>query len=343
MDSSIEYKRAGVDTEKAREIPDRLYSHMQKTIKPWFSVGSGGFSSVLDLSKIEGADALGRLALTCDGVGTKILLATNTRHYHNLGIDAVAMCVNDLLVVGARPLAVLDYVAMGSLDEDKLIALVGGISDACASVGAVLSGGETAEMPDVYAKDDFDIACFAVGLLGDAALGSEKIQVGDKIVGFPSSGLHSNGFSLVRHAVSQGGFDLDGPPPFISEKETLREALLEPTKLYHLEVLDMLLKNQNENGVRAMAHITGGGLFDNLERVIPKDKTAKLDRNAFELPTVFRWLRDGCGISEQGLWASVNMGIGLVAVVRNDFHRQAAIELGEIVANEEQNARVQWL
>jgi phosphoribosylformylglycinamidine cyclo-ligase len=343
------YKDSGVDTELAKRIPLHLRGHAERTRRRWVEGGLGGFASIIDLSKTDlGGKGLvrGRLALTCDGVGTKVLLAREDKDFAGIGRDAVAMCVNDLLVLGAEPLALLDYVATGKIEEDRLGFLVGGIASACEESGCALVGGETAEMPGLYEAEELDVACFALGLLGeDAGLGGEGIRPGDRVIGLGSSGLHSNGFSLVRRVLEKWGGDLEGEVPYECEGvDTFREALLLPTRLYVREVLEGWLSLKNRGKVRLMAHVTGGGLADNLGRGLCEGVTCVIERGSWKVPEVFSWLASEGGIEAEEMASTFNMGLGYVGVVRGEDFREEDWEGASVVGYVEEGGEggVAW-
>jgi phosphoribosylformylglycinamidine cyclo-ligase len=248
---------------------------------------------------------------TTDGVGTKLKIAIATGRHDTIGIDLVAMCVNDLVVQGAEPLFFLDYFATGKLDVGAARTILAGIAGACREVGCALIGGETAEMPGMYAKGDYDLAGFAVGAVERGqVLDGSAVAPGDIVLGLESNGLHSNGFSLVRRVVEDAGLGYDAPAPF-APGESLGAALLAPTRLYVRGCRAALAAG----GVKALAHITGGGLVENIPRVLPEGMTAELDARAWNLPPVFRWLAETAGIARAELARTFNCGIGMAAVV----------------------------
>lgn len=334
-----EYKKSGVDTSLASRLPGMLSGLVFSSKREWVEGGLGGFSSIIDLSKVDGtSNSLGgRIAMTCDGVGTKLLLAGGSEDYVGMGRDAVAMCVNDLLTVFARPIALMDYVAMGKIEEEILKKLVEGITFACREVGCSLVGGETAEMPGVYKNEDVDIACFAVGVVDERVKYGQDMEEGDVVLGLPSVGVHSNGFSLVRKILTDNNVELDNLAPFESDKATLRQELLKPTRLYHREVFEIMDSGKGDS-VLGMAHITGGGLADNIERSLGEGKGCLIYRDSWKIPKVFNWLEKDCGVSSRGMWGTFNMGIGYVVIVRGSDFRdeewQEFIKIGEIVGKD---------
>jgi phosphoribosylformylglycinamidine cyclo-ligase len=279
------------------------------TARAGTAAGLGGFAALFDLKAAGYQDPI--LVATTDGVGTKLKIAIATGRHDTIGIDLVAMCVNDLVVQGAEPLFFLDYFASGKLDLETARRSLAGIAEACREVSCALVGGETAEMPGLYAAGDYDLAGFAVGAIerGQALDGSD-VALGDIVLGVESSGLHSNGFSLVRRVVESSGLGYDAPAPFAPE-HSLGEALLTPTRLYVRGCRAALAAG----GVKAFAHITGGGLLENIPRVLPRGMAAELDTARWSLPPVFRWLAEKGRIAPEELARTFNCGIGMVAVV----------------------------
>jgi phosphoribosylformylglycinamidine cyclo-ligase len=279
------------------------------TARAGTAAGLGGFGALFDLKAAGYRDPI--LVATTDGVGTKLKIAIATGRHDTIGIDLVAMCVNDLVVQGAEPLFFLDYFATGALDVATGRRIVAGIARACQEVGCALVGGETAEMPGMYAAGDYDLAGFAVGAVERGqALDGSSVALGDVVLGLESSGLHSNGFSLVRRVVEQAGLGYDAPAPFAPDS-SLGEALLAPTRLYVRSCRAALAAG----GVKAFAHITGGGLLENIPRVLPERLAAELDARSWELPPVFAWLAATTSIAPPELARTFNCGIGMVAVV----------------------------
>jgi phosphoribosylformylglycinamidine cyclo-ligase len=301
------YRSAGVDIDAGEALVDAIKPLAKATARPGCDAGLGGFAALFDLKAAGFKDPI--LLSTTDGVGTKLKIAITANHHETIGQDLVAMSVNDLVVQGAEPLFFLDYFATGKLEVDKAKIIIAGIAKACKDVGCALVGGETAEMPGMYASGDYDLAGFAVGAVERGqALDGSKVAEGDIIFGMASSGLHSNGFSLVRRVVERGGFDYAKPAPFAPEK-TLAEALLVPTRLY-VNACRAALKA----GAHAFAHITGGGLTDNIPRVLPDHLAAELDATRWELPAVFRWLAENAKIERSEMARTFNCGIGMIAV-----------------------------
>jgi phosphoribosylformylglycinamidine cyclo-ligase len=279
------------------------------TARAGTAAGLGGFAALFDLKAAGYKDPI--LVATTDGVGTKLKIAIATGRHDTIGVDLVAMCVNDLVVQGAEPLFFLDYFATGKLDVETGRCILAGIAGACREVGCALVGGETAEMPGMYAAGDYDLAGFAVGAIerGHELDGSD-VALGDVVLGLESSGLHSNGFSLVRRVVDRAGLGYDAPAPF-APQQSLGEALLTPTRLYVRACRAALA----EGSVKAFAHITGGGLIENIPRVLPEGMAAELDAASWNLPPVFRWLAEAAKIAPAELARTFNCGIGMVAVV----------------------------
>ncbi|HEY1506384.1 MAG TPA: phosphoribosylformylglycinamidine cyclo-ligase [Stellaceae bacterium] len=315
------YRSAGVDIDAGEALVDAIKPLAKATARPGCDAGLGGFAALFDLKAAGFKDPI--LLSTTDGVGTKLKIAIAANHHETIGQDLVAMCVNDLVVQGGEPLFFLDYFATGKLEVDKAKIIIAGIARACKAVGCALVGGETAEMPGMYASGDYDLAGFAVGAVERGqALDSTRVAEGDIVFGLASSGLHSNGFSLVRRVVERGGFDYASPAPFAPEK-TLAEALLVPTRLY-VNACRAALKA----GAHAFAHITGGGLIDNIPRVLPDHLAAELDATRWELPPVFRWLAEAARIERGEMARTFNCGIGMIAVVgtKDAAAARAAIE-----------------
>jgi phosphoribosylformylglycinamidine cyclo-ligase len=303
------YRAAGVDIDAGSALVEALKPLAHATARAGSDAGLGGFGALFDLKAAGYQDPI--LVATTDGVGTKLKIAIDTGRHDTIGIDLVAMCVNDLVVQGAEPLLFLDYFATGRLEVAQATRVIAGIAAACREVGCALIGGETAEMPGLYAAGDYDLAGFAVGAVerGQAIDGS-SVAAGDVVLGLASSGLHANGFSLVRRVVAQAGLDYAAPAPFAPET-MLADALLEPTRLY----VKCCRAAIAAGGVKALAHITGGGLIENIPRVLPKGLAAEIDVRNWLLPPVFRWLAETARIAAPELARTFNCGIGMVAVV----------------------------
>jgi phosphoribosylformylglycinamidine cyclo-ligase len=324
-----DYRSAGVDIDAGEALVDAIKPLAKATARAGCDAGLGGFAALFDLKAAGYRDPI--LLATTDGVGTKLKIAIATNRHATIGQDLVAMCVNDLVVQGAEPLFFLDYFATGKLNVEQARIIVAGIAAACKEVGCALVGGETAEMPGMYAAGDYDLAGFAVGAVERGqALDGSTVKEGDVVLGLASSGLHSNGFSLVRHVVEKAGLDYASPAPF-APAMSLAEALLIPTRLY-VTACRAAIKT---GGVKAFAHITGGGLIDNIPRVLPDTLAAELDARNWQLPPVFRWLAETAPIARSEMARTFNCGIGMIAIVAPDAvpRAKAALEAaGERVA-----------
>jgi phosphoribosylformylglycinamidine cyclo-ligase len=308
----LTYREAGVDIDAGEALVDAIKPLAKATARSGSDAGLGGFGAFFDLKAAGYRDPL--LVSTTDGVGTKLKVAIEASRHDGVGIDLVAMCVNDLVVQGAEPLFFLDYFATGKLDVAAARAIIAGIADGCKQAGCALVGGETAEMPGMYAKGDYDLAGFAVGAVErDQALTGADVKQGDVILGIASSGVHSNGFSLVRKIVEQAGIGWTEPCPFETRK-SLGEAMMTPTRIYVKSVLAAI----KSGGVKALAHITGGGLVDNVPRVLPDALQADIDGASWKLPPVFAWLMKQGGVPLDDMIRTFNCGIGMIAVVAPD-------------------------
>ena len=303
----ITYADAGVSVERGASFVEAIKPLARSTNRAGAMGGLGGFGGLFDLAATGYRDPV--LVAANDGVGTKLRLAIEAERHDTVGIDLVAMCVNDLVVQGAEPLFFLDYLAASRLSNPRDVAIVEGIAAGCREAGCALLGGETAEMPGMYAEGDYDLAGFAVGCAERQALLPKDVEVGDVVVGLRSSGLHSNGFSLVRRIVQQSELSLTDPAPFA--ERTLGEVLLEPTRIYVRPILRAL---EEDAPIRALAHITGGGLPENLPRVLPDRVSARIDLDAIALPPVFRWLRETGPVADEELLRAFNCGVGMVLV-----------------------------
>ncbi len=306
------YKDAGVDIEAGNTLVERIKPFIKQTHRTGVMGGFGGFGSFFDPKAAGYKDPI--FVSGTDGVGTKLKIAIETGIYDTIGIDLVAMCVNDLLVQGAEPLFFLDYFATSHLDVDIGADIIKGIADGCKQSGCALIGGETAEMPGLYAKDDFDLAGFAVGAVErEDVVTGEKIEPGDIILGLTSSGVHSNGFSLVRKILNDNSLSFKDASPFDASK-TLGQCFIEPTRLYVKSVLNVL-KNVPVNG---MSHITGGGLSENIPRVIPDDLMANINLDSWQLPPIFEWMQGKANLDDTNMLRTFNCGIGFVLIVNPD-------------------------
>ncbi|WP_119423057.1 phosphoribosylformylglycinamidine cyclo-ligase [Desertibaculum subflavum] len=306
------YRDAGVDIDAGEALVEAIKPLAKATRRPGAEAGLGGFGALFDLRAAGFRDPI--LVATTDGVGTKLKLAIESGRHAGVGIDLVAMCVNDLVVQGAEPLLFLDYYATGKLDVAVARDVVAGIAEGCRIAGCALVGGETAEMPGMYGKGDYDLAGFAVGAAERGTLVTgETVAAGDVLLGLAASGVHSNGYSLVRKLVRDGQFDLEAPAPFDPER-TLAQALMEPTRIYVKSALAAVRAGR----VKAMAHITGGGLVENIPRVIPPGLVVRLSARAWRAPPVFSWLRLTGNIADREMARTFNCGIGLVVVTASD-------------------------
>ncbi len=333
--TSLSYKDAGVDIDAGAALVEAIKPLARATDRSGVMAGLGGFGALFDLKAAGYADPV--LVAATDGVGTKLKVAVAAERHDTVGIDLVAMCANDLVVQGAEPLFFLDYYATGRLEVETGRAVVAGIAEGCRRAGCALIGGETAEMPGHYAGADYDLAGFAVGAVERGrVLTGEGVAAGDVVLGLASDGLHSNGFSLVRRIVETQGLDYASPAPFESDRG-LGEALLAPTRIYVKSCLAALAGG----GVNALAHITGGGLVDNLPRVLPPHLAAEIDTGAWAVPAVFRWLAEAGGVGPDEMARTFNCGIGMVAVVGAEAAAEArsaltragesVVEMGRIV------------
>jgi phosphoribosylformylglycinamidine cyclo-ligase len=307
---SVGYADAGVDIDAGNALVDRIKPLVRATRRPGADAEIGGFGGLFDLKATGYRDPL--LVAATDGVGTKLKIAIDTGILGTIGIDLVAMCVNDLVVQGAEPLFFLDYYATGKLDPAQGAEIVAGIARGCREAGAALIGGETAEMPGLYRPGDFDLAGFAVGAVErDALLPRPDVGPGDVVLGLASSGVHSNGFSLVRKLVADAGLAYDRPAPFDNARP-LGEALLAPTRIYVRQLLAAL---RAAPGIKAMAHITGGGFTDNIPRVLPEGATAAIALDRVPVPPVFRFLAGLGHMTEAEMLRTFNCGIGMAILV----------------------------
>ncbi len=307
-DKGLSYADAGVDIDAGNSLVDKIKPAAAKTKRPGVMEGLGGFGALFDLKAAGYTDPI--LVSATDGVGTKLKLAIEADHLRSIGTDLVAMCVNDLVCQGAEPLFFLDYFATGKLDVAVATRVIQGIARACEESGCALVGGETAEMPGMYSGEDFDLAGFAVGAMERGAHLPRDVAEGDLLIGLHSSGVHSNGYSLVRKVLCRTRAKLDDPAPW-NKIQSLGAALLTPTRLYVRSVLAAV----RNGGVHAAAHITGGGITENLPRVLPEGLGAEVNLKAWPLPGVFGWLAVRGRISEEELLRTFNCGIGMILVV----------------------------
>jgi phosphoribosylformylglycinamidine cyclo-ligase len=310
LKNGLTYADAGVDIDAGNALVERIKPAARRTERPGTMAGLGGFGALFDLKAAGYIDPI--LVAATDGVGTKLRIAIDTGVVDTIGVDLVAMCVNDLVCQGAEPLFFLDYFATGKLDVDQATRIITGIAAACAATGCALVGGETAEMPGMYHRGDFDLAGFAVGAMERGTDLPAGVTAGDVLLGLASDGVHSNGYSFVRKVVDLSGLGWDAPAPFADG--TLGGALLVPTRLYVKPALAAV----RAGGVHALAHITGGGLTENLPRVLPEGLGADINLSTWALPPVFRWLAGTAGMAEAELLKTFNCGIGMIAVVAPD-------------------------
>ncbi|MEM1344276.1 MAG: phosphoribosylformylglycinamidine cyclo-ligase [Pseudomonadota bacterium] len=334
----LTYAKAGVDIDAGNALVARITPAARATTRPGAEAGLGGFGALFDLRAAGFSDPV--LVAATDGVGTKLRIAIETGRLGGVGVDLVAMCVNDLICQGAEPLFFLDYYATGRLDVDAAAQVVEGIAAGCTEAGCALIGGETAEMPGMYAKGDFDLAGFAVGAMERGQALPAGVTVGDVVLGLASSGIHSNGFSLVRRVVAEAGLDWSAPCPFEAPEATLGEALLVPTRLYVAPCLAAI----RAGGVHGLAHITGGGLSENLPRMLGEGLGLSLDLDAWDLPPVFDWLIRSTGLDQAEALRTFNCGIGMALAVAPEraetltaLLREAGervIRLGQVKAGE---------
>ncbi|CAA6604612.1 phosphoribosylaminoimidazole synthetase [Rhodospirillaceae bacterium LM-1] len=345
--SSLTYKDAGVDIDAGTALVEAIKPLAGATRRTGTEAGLGGFGALFDLKAAGYKDPI--LVAATDGVGTKLKLAIDANRHDYVGIDLVAMSVNDLVVQGAEPLFFLDYFATGRLQVEQGRILVAGIAEGCKQAGCALIGGETAEMPGMYAKGDYDLAGFAVGAAERGTLiDGSGVQAGDVILGLASNGVHSNGFSLVRRILEKVGLKPSDPAPFEPGKSA-GDALLAPTRIY----VKSCLAGVRAGHVKALAHITGGGLYENVPRVLPKGLAAEIDASAWALPPVFAWLKSAGGIAASEMARTFNCGIGMMAICRSDDadvlaelltqHGETVVRIGRVVAGNDIHARVENL
>jgi phosphoribosylformylglycinamidine cyclo-ligase len=335
--NGMTYAQAGVDIDAGNAMVDQIKPLVRATRRPGADAEIGGFGGLFDLKAAGFKDPI--LVAANDGVGTKVKIAIDTGIHNTIGIDLVAMCVNDIIVQGAEPLFFLDYFATGKLSPEVGVHIVRGIADGCRQAGCALIGGETAEMPGLYAKGDYDLAGFAVGAAERGTLLPKNVAVGDVLIGLPSSGVHSNGFSLVRRIVERSGLAWDAPAPFSTDK-SLAQALLEPTRIY---VKTLLAALKAGDGINALCHITGGGFPDNIPRVLPDGVGVRLDLDAIAVPPVFGWLAKTGSVAEAEMLRTFNCGIGMIVVASADkadavMERlrqtgESPVRIGEVVSH----------
>ncbi len=329
------YRGAGVNIDAGNALVEAIKPLARSTSRRGANADLGGFGGLFDLRAAGFEDPL--LVAATDGVGTKLKLAFSTGIHDTVGIDLVAMCVNDLVVQGAEPLFFLDYLATGHLDPDVAAAVISGIADGCRQAGCALIGGETAEMPGMYGDGEYDLAGFTVGAVErDNVIDGTKVQSGDTLLGLASNGVHSNGFSLVRRVIERAGIDFDTPAPFDS-RQSLGEALLAPTKVYVRSCLAGIAAGE----VHGLAHITGGGLLENIPRVLPEGVGVRLSRSAWPSIPVFDWIADVGAVPPEEMARTFNLGIGMVLIVNPETKQEtmtalresgeSVFEIGEVV------------
>ena len=332
------YENAGVNLEAGYEVVRRIKSHVKSTSRPGVMGNIGAFGGMFDLASLGYKEPI--LVSGTDGVGTKLKLAFEMDKHDTIGIDAVAMCVNDVLAQGAEPLFFLDYVAVGHNEPAKIEAIVASVAEGCRQAGCALIGGETAEMPGMYGGGEYDIAGFTCGVVERSKLiDGTKVKVGDVLVGIASSGVHSNGFSLVRKIVSDNGFDLHQPHEDLGEKP-LGEVLLTPTRIYVKQVLDVI----RQCDVHGISHITGGGFDENIPRILSEGQGVEVTEGSWEILPVFRFLEKWGGVAHREMFNIFNMGIGMVialdaseadkAIEILSSHGEKASVIGRIVEGE---------
>lgn len=317
------YKKAGVDVEAGYEAVKRMKKHIKKTTRPEVLGGIGAFAGLFDLSKFNYKEPV--MVSGTDGVGTKLKLAFQLNKHDTVGIDLVAMCANDIVAQGAEPLFFLDYIACGKNEPEKIEQIVSGVAAGCVDAGASLIGGETAEMPGMYQDDEYDLAGFVVGIAEKSKLiTGEEIKAGDVLIGLPSSGIHSNGYSLVRKVIE----GLDFEKTYDGLSKPLGETLLTPTKIYAKQIATVLEKVE----VKGISHVTGGGFYENLPRMLPEGLGVDVKKGSWKIPEIFPFLEKTGNIPEDEMYGVFNMGIGMVLAVNEaDAEKTIAVlkETGE--------------
>jgi len=330
--SSLSYRDAGVDIEAGNALVDRIKPLAAKTRRPGVMAGLGGFGSLFELPLDRYKNPI--LVSGTDGVGTKLRLAIESGIHNTIGIDLVAMCVNDIIVLGAEPLFFLDYYATSKLDIDVAESVVSGIADGCSLSGAALVGGETAEMPSMYEDGDYDLAGFCVGVVEkNNVIDGSKVQAGDVLIGLASSGPHSNGYSLIRKILERSDQTLASP----FGDSTLGQHLLEPTRIY----VKSLLQLHVNIDIHALSHITGGGLLENIPRVLPDNVNAVIDANSWQRPIVFDWLQEQGNVVDEEMYRTFNNGIGMVICVAENDAKKTLDMLNELGENASQIGHIE--
>lgn len=313
------YKQAGVDIAAGNEAVERMKKHVRRTFRPEVMTDLGGFGALFQMNSKKYEEPV--LVSGTDGVGTKLMLAFAMDKHDTIGIDAVAMCVNDIVVQGAEPLFFLDYLACGKVVPARIESIVSGIAEGCAQAGCSLIGGETAEMPGMYGSEEYDIAGFSVGAVDKKKLiTGDSIAAGDVILGLASSGVHSNGFSLVRKLLlEQAGYSLQDVIPALETEASLGEVLLTPTRIYVKPLLQLMEKLE----VKGAVHITGGGFLENIPRVLPEGTAAWIDAGAWPVHPIFALMENKGGLTAEELYTTFNMGIGMMLVVSEQDAKEA--------------------
>lgn len=346
---NLTYKDAGVDIQAGNSLVDKIKDSIKCTTRAGVYSEVGGFGGVFDLAKLNYKDPL--LVSSTDGVGTKLKIALETQKHTTIGIDLVAMCVNDIVVQGAEPIFFLDYFATSKLDIEIANEVISGIAEGCRISKCALIGGETAEMPGLYHNQDYDLAGFAVGLVerGNLLPKKQEIVDGDIIIGVESSGIHANGYSLIRYLLTENRIDISDPAPF-SPGHSIAEALLKPTHIY----VDMCLELTKEKAVKAFAHITGGGITENIPRIMPDQHVAKIDTEAWRQPPIFNWVQKLGNITQEEMLKTFNCGIGMAIIVDANMQHKAlqmirkhfseAYVIGHVIKSlEHRDARVKYI
>ena len=306
------YKQSGVDTKKSSKLVKKLELVTKSNFRKEIIKNPGGFSSLFDLKKLRYKDPI--LISSTDGVGTKLKIAIEHKKLSYLGFDLVGMCVNDILTNGGEPLFFLDYISSSKIKEKEFLELISSINKACGEAGCSLVGGETAEMPGMYNNNEFDIAGFSVGVVERKhLLGKQKVKKDSLIIGLESSGFHSNGFSLIRKIIEEKSISLKKKAPYKTESLSLGDDLLKPTKIY----VNLLLPLIKKKKISAISHITGGGIFENLERVLPENISAIIDFKEFSIPENFLWIQDAGKINTLEMLKTFNCGFGLLLIIEN--------------------------
>lgn len=320
-EASLSYRDSGVDIEAGNELVERIKPAIKSTHRPGCVGSIGGFGGLFDLPLDRYKHPM--LVSGTDGVGTKLKLAIDLQQYDSIGIDLVAMCANDIAVLGAEALFFLDYYATGKLELDIAESVITGIAEGCKLAGCALIGGETAEMPGVYSSGDFDLAGFCVGIAEkDRIIDGSRVSPGNSIIALASSGPHSNGYSLIRKIIEVSGVDLSmdcGGRP-------LAQALIEPTRIYVKNLLEL----SQAQSINAIAHITGGGLLENIPRVLPENCTAKLDLSSWPMPAVFEWLQQAGNVEDTEMYRTFNCGVGMILIVEHDIANACLSKLTEL-------------